>query len=93
MSSSVKDSSHVFFTIPTAMEVLSSSSIASYIIPHLSVDSRGKTDEVPTEGIVQAILYRLKTDCQCRFLPLKQFFGEKPCRMYLSLSSIHILGV
>lgn len=78
MSSSVKDISHVFFTIPTAMEVLSSSSIATYIIPHLSVGSRGKTDDVPTEGIVRAILYRLKTGCQWRFLPLKQFFGEKP---------------
>jgi transposase len=59
------------------MEVLSSSSITTYILPLLSVGSRGKTDEVPTLGIVQAILYRLKTGCQWRFLPLKEFFGQK----------------
>ncbi len=54
------------------MEVLSSSSIATYIIPQLSVGSRGKTDEVPIEGIVRAMLYRLKTGCQWRFLPHKR---------------------
>lgn len=74
----MKDISHVFFTKTNVMEVLSSSSITTYILPSLSVGSRGKTDEVPTLAIVEAILYRLKTGCQWRFLPIKQFFGEKP---------------
>lgn len=60
------------------MEVLSSSSIETYIIPWLSIGSRGKTDEVPTLKIVQAILYRVKTGCQWRSLPVKQFFSTKP---------------
>ena len=40
------------------------SSIEMYIIPSLSIDSRGKTDEVPTLKIVQAMLYRVKIGCQ-----------------------------
>lgn len=60
------------------MEVLSSSSIETYIIPWLSIGSRGKTDNVPTLEIVQAILYRVKTGCQWRSLPVKQFFTNKP---------------
>lgn len=60
------------------MEVLSSSSIETYIIASLSIGSRGKTDEVPTLAIVQAILYRVKTGCQWRSLPVKQFFTTTP---------------
>lgn len=58
------------------MEVLSPSSIETYIIPSLSVGSRGKTDGLPMLEIVQAILYRVKTGCQWRSLPIKQFFGN-----------------
>ena len=58
------------------MEVLSPSSIETYIIPSLSVGSRGKTNDLPMLEIVQAILYRVKTGCQWRSLPIKQFFGN-----------------
>lgn len=58
------------------MEVLSTSSIAMYILPYMSVGSRGKTAGVPLLGIVQAILYRVKTGCQWRHLPMKAFFGN-----------------
>lgn len=60
------------------MEVLSSSSIKMYIIPRLNIGSRGKTKDVPTLAIVQAIVHRVKTGCQWRYLPIKEFFGSKP---------------
>lgn len=59
------------------MEILSKSTIEQYILPNLSIGLRGKEceTELLTE-IVSAILYRLKTGCQWRFLPVKQFFGK-----------------
>lgn len=58
------------------MEILSKSTIEAYILPNLSIGLRGKEceTELLTE-IVSAILYRLKTGCQWRFLPVKQFFS------------------
>ena len=57
------------------MEILSKNTIEQYILPNLSVGSRGKEceNELLTE-IVSAILYRLKTGCQWRFLPTKALF-------------------
>lgn len=54
------------------MEILSKSTIEEYILPNLSIGLRGKEcdTELLTE-IVSAILYRLKTGCQWRFLPVK----------------------
>ena len=59
------------------MEILSKSTIEQYILPNLSIGSRGKEceTELLTE-IVSAILYRLKTGCQWRQLPVKQFFSN-----------------
>jgi transposase len=59
------------------MEILSKSTIEQYILPNLSVGSRGKECEIVllTE-IVSAILFRLKTGCQWRQLPIKQFFSN-----------------
>ena len=58
------------------MEILSKSTIEEYILPNLSIGLRGKEcdTDLLTE-IVSAILYRLKTGCQWRFLPVKQFFS------------------
>lgn len=60
------------------MEILSKSTIEQYILPNLSIGLRGKEceTELLTE-IVSAILYRLKTGCQWRFLPVKQFFSSR----------------
>lgn len=59
------------------MEVLSKDKIERWIIPHLSKGERGPEPKVALATIVQAILYRLKTGCQWRQLPLKAFFdGE-----------------
>jgi transposase len=58
------------------MEVLSKDMIEQWIIPHLSKGERGPEPEVELCAIVQAILYRLKTGCQWRMLPLKEFFEQ-----------------
>lgn len=56
------------------MEVLSKDMIERWILPHLSQGKRGPEPQVELADIVQAILYRLKTGCQWRMLPLKAFF-------------------
>src|ERR1700712_2306254 len=57
-----------------AMEVLSKDMIEQWITPHLSKGARGPEPKVELWQIVQAILYRLKTGCQWRMLPVKAFF-------------------
>jgi transposase len=58
------------------MEVLSKDRIERWIIPYLSKGERGPEPEVELVAIVQAILYRLKSGCQWRMLPLKAFFEQ-----------------
>jgi transposase len=57
------------------MEILDKDSIDKYILTNLSVGERGKacSKELMRE-VVGLILYRLKTGCQWRMLPLQQFF-------------------
>jgi transposase len=57
------------------MEILTKDTIDRYILTNLSVGIRGKecSKELVRE-VVELILYRLKTGCQWRMLPLKQFF-------------------
>ncbi len=60
------------------MEVLSKGMIERWIIPHLSSGARGPKKTVPSVAIIRAIFYRLKTGCQWRMLPLREFFeGRK----------------
>jgi len=47
--------------------------IINEILPYLSVGEVGKNSELPLVNVVQAILYRLKTGCQWRLLPVQQF--------------------
>jgi transposase len=59
------------------MSVLSKDTIEKEIIPHLSLGKRGKQLETAQVlCIVQLILYRLKTGCQWRELPIKAYFTE-----------------
>lgn len=60
------------------MEILDKDTIDRYILVNLSVGLRGKecSKELMRE-IVGLILYRLKTGCQWRLLPIKQFFPLK----------------
>lgn len=56
------------------MEVLGKSIIEKYIVPHLSKGKRGAKSGVSLSSVVSAILYRLKTGDQWRWLPVEQFF-------------------
>lgn len=56
------------------MEVLDKVTIENWILPHLSLGERGKDIEVAMTTLNEAILYKLKTGCQWRQLPVKQFF-------------------
>jgi transposase len=60
------------------MEILTKGKIEQYILTNLSVGKRGKecSKALLTE-VVELILYRLKTGCQWRMLPLKQFFTTR----------------
>lgn len=44
------------------------------ICPYLSLGEKKNNSKVLLEDVVRAILYRLKTGCQWRELPMKQFF-------------------
>ena len=59
------------------MSVLNQDTIKSEILPHLQTYSHGRS--IPTSkwvGIIQLILYRLKTGCQWRELPIKQYVDD-----------------
>lgn len=47
------------------------------IIPYLSVGNVGKSSELCLIEVVSAIFYRLKTGCQWRELPVKQYISRK----------------
>jgi transposase len=57
------------------MAVLSEDKINRWIVPYLSKGKRGSKLQVSMSAIVSGILYRLKTGCQWRELPLKEIFG------------------
>ena len=59
------------------MGILDKNTIEKWIIPHLTVGSRGFSPQAPLVEIVSAILYRLKTGCQWRELPTKEFFSDR----------------
>lgn len=59
------------------MGILNKDTIENYILPHLVVGERGFETTVPLHEIVWCILHRLKTGCQWRELPTKQFFTGK----------------
>lgn len=60
------------------MSILSKDIIINEILPHLSESRKGKQlSEDLKVSIVEMIIYRLKTGCQWRQLPIKQFY-EKP---------------
>ncbi len=55
------------------METVDKGTIEKLIVPHLSKGKRGFKSKIPPCQVVAAIFYRLKTGCQWRELPLKQF--------------------
>ncbi|WP_229316927.1 IS5 family transposase [Larkinella sp. C7] len=50
--------------------------IETHMLPYLRKPSRGMNSKVPISQIVAAILYRLKTGCQWRQLPVERFFEQ-----------------
>ncbi|MGI4737498.1 MAG: IS5 family transposase [Janthinobacterium lividum] len=58
------------------MEVLRKDIIRTWLLPHLSTGTRGGACRVDLLEVVEAILFKLKTGCQWRQLPVKQFFTE-----------------
>lgn len=56
------------------MEVLRKDIIRTWILPHLSTGTRGPESKVDLLEVVEGILFKLKTGCQWRQLPVKQFF-------------------
>ena len=50
--------------------------IEQWILPYLSKGKRGFGTKTPLYQIVEIILYRLKTGCQWRELPIKQFIND-----------------
>ena len=59
------------------MEVLDKTTIEKWILPCLTVGERGKDIKVAMTDLIDAILYKLKTGCQWRQLPVRQFFNEE----------------
>lgn len=58
------------------MSILGKDILLKWIVPNLILGKRGRKLRVPVLSIVEAILYRLKTGCQWRELPMRQFFGD-----------------
>lgn len=59
------------------MEVLSKGMIERWILPHVSKGRRGPEPSVEIVNVIRAVFYRLKTGCQWRMLPLKEFFQKQ----------------
>ncbi|UYZ61202.1 transposase [Hymenobacter latericus] len=60
------------------MEVLPKDSTRTCMLPHLPLRTGGRPLRVDPLEVVEAILYKLKTGCQWRFVPVKQFFSQAP---------------
>ena len=56
------------------MEVLSRDMIRQWILPALPFSTHGRPSVVEPVELVEVILYKLKSGCQWRLLPVKQFF-------------------
>lgn len=50
--------------------------IKTEVLPYLSVGKVGKKAEINLLNVVEVIFYRLKTGCQWRMLPVKQFISR-----------------
>ena len=59
------------------MGIIDKAMIEKWILPHLIIGTRGFETTVPLTEIVECILHRLKTGCQWRELPIKEFFTDR----------------
>lgn len=59
------------------MGIMNKDMVEKWVLPHLTVGTRGFETRAPLTEIVECIFYRLKTGCQWRELPTKEFFSDK----------------
>ncbi|AMJ67938.1 IS5 family transposase [Hymenobacter sp. PAMC 26628] len=60
------------------MEVLPKDIIVTWLLPHLPFPATGRRRRVAPAEVVGAILYKLKTGCQWRWLPVAALFSGEP---------------
>lgn len=60
------------------MEVLPKDIIVTWLLPHLPFPTTGRRRRVAPAEVVGAILYKLKTGCQWRWLPVQALFSGPP---------------
>lgn len=60
------------------MEVLPKDIIVTWLLPHLPFPTTGRQRRVAPAEVVGAILYKLKTGCQWRWLPVAALFSGEP---------------
>lgn len=60
------------------MEVLPKDIIVTWLLPHLPFPTTGRRRRVAPDEVVGAILYKLKTGCQWRWLPVAALFSGEP---------------
>jgi transposase len=60
------------------VEVLSKDIIVTWLLPHLPFPTRGRRSRIAPAEVVGAILYKLKTGCQWRWLPVAALFSGEP---------------
>lgn len=60
------------------MEVLPKYIIVTWLLPHLPFPTSGRRRRVAPAEVVGAILYKLKTGCQWRWLPVAALFSGEP---------------
>lgn len=59
------------------MGIIDKAMIETWILPQLTIGQRGFETTVPLTEVIECIFHRLKTGCQWRELPTKQFFRDK----------------
>ena len=62
--------------IKISLGIVDKNTIEQWILPYLSKGKRGFKPETPLYQIIEVIFYRLKTGCQWRELPVKQFIND-----------------
>ena len=60
------------------MEALSKEMIRQWVLPALTFSTHGRTSAVEPVELVEVILYKLKSGCQWRLLPVKLFLRARP---------------
>jgi transposase len=60
------------------MEVLPKDIITTWLLPHLPFSAHGRRRAAQPVEVVGAILYKLKTGCQWRWLPVRELLPTQP---------------